>query len=317
VQAFRLNRESCVPIKEQLQAQIRYQIVAGLLHPGDQLPSLRDLGAGLAINVNTVARAVEELIREGYLTSHQGKGIFVANDPPGQAPGAALRSLLAGVLATADEWGMDPEELALDLLSQALLARGPAPAAGRVILVGTARSDLRRLQRQLESLLPGTQVAPALPDELAQVPPATPVAATLFHAPALRDRHPVVLAGHEAQAALRRLQDLPAGACVAVAAADWVQAARIRQSLEQGGFGHLRFRSATDAEQLTALLEEAACLLAAPSGSHLADAARAVRPDIPCIREPLTAPPEAVTSLRQALGGVSRPPRVAVRSSWV
>lgn len=317
MQAFRLNRDSCVPVKQQLQAQIRYQIAAGLLHPGDQLPSLRDLAAGLAINVNTVARAVEELVREGYLTSHQGKGIFVADDPPGPAPGAALRSLLAGVLATADDWGMDAEELALDLLSQALLARGPQAASGRVILVGTARADLRRLQRQLESQLPGAQVAPALPEELGQIPPSAPVAATLFHAPALRDRQPVVLAGPDARAALQRLQGLPAGSCVAVAAADRVQAARVQQSLEQGGLGHLRFRAATDPEGLLPLLSEAACLLAAPSGYPLADAARAARPDIPCIREPLVTPQEAVASLRRVLGSPARPPRVAVRSSWV
>src|SRR5690606_30276698 len=120
---------------------------------------------------NTVARAVEGLIAEGYLTAHQGRGIFVADDPPGRAPGAALRSLLAGVLATAREWGMDPEELALDLLSQAQLARGPAPAASRAILVGTSPADLRRLQRQLESQIPGLQVAPVLPEELGPVPP--------------------------------------------------------------------------------------------------------------------------------------------------
>lgn len=317
MQAFRLDRESCVPIKEQLQAQIRYQIAAGLLHPGDQLPSLRDLAAGLAINVNTVARAVDELIRAGYLTSHQGKGIFVADDPPGQTPGAALRSLLAGVLATADEWGMDPEELALGLLAQARLARGPRPAPNRVVLVGTARADLRRLQRQLESLLPTAQVAPTLPEELDQIPPATPIVTTLFHAAALQERQPVVLAGAEARAALKQLERLPAGACVAVAAADRVQAARVQQSLEQGGLRHLHFRPVTDAEGLAAVLPEAACLLAAPSGFQLADGARAARPDIPCIREPLAAPAEAVDTLRARLGSPSRPARVAVRSSWV
>lgn len=317
VQAFRLDPTSSLPVREQIKAQIRYQIAAGLLYPGDQLPSLRDLAAGLAVNVNTVVRAVEDLVQEGYLNSQQGRGVFVAEDPPGAAPGAALRSLLAGALASAGEWGMTPTALAEAVTAQSQLARAPQPSSGRVVLVATSRSDLRTLQRQLEAALPGATVVPALPEELGHTAPSTPVATTLFHAAALQERGPVALAGAEQLEVLRRLAGLPPGTPVAVAAADWVQAARVRQSLERGGMGHLAFRPATGPADLAAALDGAVFLLAAPSGRRIAEEARATRPDLPCLIESPTLPPEAISALRRRLSTPQPPSRVAVRSSWV
>ena len=133
MQAFSLDRESGIPVKMQVKAHVKYQIATGLLYPGDQLPPLRDLAAGLGINLSTVIRTIDELIEEGYLYSHQGKGVFVADEPPGQTPGAALRSLLAGVLSPARDWGMTPEDLAMAVLAQGHLARAPQPALQRLI----------------------------------------------------------------------------------------------------------------------------------------------------------------------------------------
>jgi len=317
VQAFRLDPTSSLPVREQIKTQIRYQIAAGLLYPGDRLPSLRDLAAGLAVNVNTVVRAVEDLVQEGYLISQQGRGVFVAEDPPGAAPGAALRSLLAGALASAAEWGMSPADLAEAVTAQSQLARPPQPATGRVVLVATSRADLRTLQRQLEAALPGATVVPALPEELGPTAPTTPVASTLFHTVALQERRPTALAEADLLVSLRRLSTLPPGTPVAVAAGDWVQAARVRQSLERGGMAHLAFRTVTVPDDLAAALDGAAFLLAAASGRKMAEEARAMRPDLPCLIEPVTPPPDAVSALRMRLAAPQRTSRVAVHSSWV
>src|ERR1700753_2160250 len=51
---------------------------AGGLAVGDQLPPVRALAETLVINPNTVARAYQELIREGLLESRSGRGVFVA-----------------------------------------------------------------------------------------------------------------------------------------------------------------------------------------------------------------------------------------------
>lgn len=320
VQAFSLDRESAIPVKLQFKAHVKYQIATGLLYPGDQLPPLRDLAAGLSINLNTVVRAIDELTAEGYLYSHQGKGVFVANEPPGETPGAALRSLLAGVLSPARDWGISPEEIALALIAQGQLARAPQPATQRLLLVGTARPDLRQLQRVLEAALPTVTVVAGLPEEMARPGSFKVVATTLFHGlgsgPGPGPHH-VLLAGPVEREALARLYALPAGAAVVVLAGDRVQAARIQQSLESTGLEQVHFRTVARPAELTAALDGAAFLLAAHSGRKMAEEALAIRPDLPVLVEPLQVSPEAVDAIRQGLGSPAPAPRVLVRSSWV
>jgi len=68
---------SHTPIYRQIMDQIRRAIAAGDLATGRQLPSVRGLAQQLIINPNTVARAYSELLRDGLLDSHAGKGVFV------------------------------------------------------------------------------------------------------------------------------------------------------------------------------------------------------------------------------------------------
>jgi GntR family transcriptional regulator len=73
----RILRGSPVPISRQIDAQIRAQILAGKLRPGDQLPSVRQLASELAINVNTVARVYGRLSTDGLIELRHGNGTFV------------------------------------------------------------------------------------------------------------------------------------------------------------------------------------------------------------------------------------------------
>ncbi len=65
------------PIYEQIQEQIKLQILRGELKEGDALPSMRLLAKELRISIITTKRAYEELEREGYIESFTGKGSFV------------------------------------------------------------------------------------------------------------------------------------------------------------------------------------------------------------------------------------------------
>ena len=66
------------PIYEQIYSQIRAQIIAGILQPGDALPSIRALAKDLRISVITTKRAYDELEAGGFIYTVAGKGCFVA-----------------------------------------------------------------------------------------------------------------------------------------------------------------------------------------------------------------------------------------------
>lgn len=72
-----ISNSSGVPIYEQIEEQIKTQIMAGSLSAGDALPSMRMLAKELKISIITTKRAYEDLERDSYISSVQGKGCFV------------------------------------------------------------------------------------------------------------------------------------------------------------------------------------------------------------------------------------------------
>ena len=66
------------PIYDQIYSQIKAQIIAGKLSPGEALPSIRALAKDLRISVITTKRAYDELEADGFLYPVAGKGCFVA-----------------------------------------------------------------------------------------------------------------------------------------------------------------------------------------------------------------------------------------------
>src|SRR5271154_374122 len=75
---FSLSAASDVPIYRQIVQHIRRAVALGQLALGEQLPAVRVLAESLVVNPNTVARAYQELIRDGLLESRSGVGVFVA-----------------------------------------------------------------------------------------------------------------------------------------------------------------------------------------------------------------------------------------------
>ena len=66
------------PIYEQICTQIKAQIIAGKLAPGEALPSIRALAKDLRVSVITTKRAYDELEAQGLINTVAGKGCFVA-----------------------------------------------------------------------------------------------------------------------------------------------------------------------------------------------------------------------------------------------
>ena len=77
---FQVDVMSRTPIYEQLVNQTEQFILAGVLNAGDKLPSVRSLSMELAVNPNTIQKAVAELDRRGLVTSVPGKGCFISEN---------------------------------------------------------------------------------------------------------------------------------------------------------------------------------------------------------------------------------------------
>lgn len=89
------------PIWSQIDEAVRYLVASGALHPGEVVPSVRDLARELRINPNTVAKAYQRLVEGGILESRRGEGTFVAQDPPAIPPAERARLLREGALRLA------------------------------------------------------------------------------------------------------------------------------------------------------------------------------------------------------------------------
>ncbi|HEY3949224.1 GntR family transcriptional regulator [Phenylobacterium sp.] len=112
---MRLGEKTGVPIYVQLREQFLRAIGAGLLSPGDQMPTMRQVAVALKVDLNTVRRAYDELERLGALTLVRGRGSFVAEPPPAKAGYEHERdtdNLARQTLAAALALGVDPQALA-------------------------------------------------------------------------------------------------------------------------------------------------------------------------------------------------------------
>lgn len=107
--------ESGVPIYVQLREQLLRAIGAGVLAPGDQMPTMRQVAVALKVDLNTVRHAYDELERLGAIRLERGRGSFVAETPPltdQPARAAQTDNLARQALALAQAQGVDPHDLA-------------------------------------------------------------------------------------------------------------------------------------------------------------------------------------------------------------
>jgi GntR family transcriptional regulator len=90
---FHVNPSSGVPIYVQIETQVKNAVAAGALKRDQPMPSVRKLAADLGINPNTVARAYQELEREGVISTVPGGGTYVAGRTPRFLKSERLRRL--------------------------------------------------------------------------------------------------------------------------------------------------------------------------------------------------------------------------------
>lgn len=109
---IQVNYQDSRPIYQQVHDGFRRQILAGVLRPGVQLPSVRELSTRLAVNPNTVQRAYRELEQEGCVYSVRGKGSFVADaSDAARAHQAELLGRFDSLVQELQALGVTPEQL--------------------------------------------------------------------------------------------------------------------------------------------------------------------------------------------------------------
>ncbi len=69
---------SSVSIYKQIVDQVCAAVLSGRLLEDEALPSVRALAEQLVVNPNTISHAYSELVREGVIESHPGRGMFVS-----------------------------------------------------------------------------------------------------------------------------------------------------------------------------------------------------------------------------------------------
>ena len=94
------------------------EIVSGVLRPGDQLPSVRDLSARITVNPNTIQKAVRTLEEQGFIYSVVGRGSFVS-DSQRAVPESQKTEIYEKIESSIDEMrylGVSTEEISGHLM---------------------------------------------------------------------------------------------------------------------------------------------------------------------------------------------------------
>ena len=116
---IQIDFRSDTPVTNQIVEQIQRMLASGELKPGDQLPTVRALATELRINFNTVARAYRILDEAGVISTQQGRGTYILEQPPPEISHHLKRESLSALarryLDESNRLGFNPKE-ALDQL---------------------------------------------------------------------------------------------------------------------------------------------------------------------------------------------------------
>lgn len=239
-----VSRDSDVPISTQIYWQLVYQIDSGRLVPGARLAPVRELGAALRVNPNTIRAVYRRLAAAGYVTSRHGAGTVVAERQPKRRRPDALAGIVSEMLRRAAQSGFTPDEVAAATFAASSERRHPGPLV-RVLFAECTTADAghgaERLNNEFVGLIEaeGTLID-ELPDRLDRFHYDL-IATTTFHADEAQalvgGRAPVLamLVGPGYVDMVLEIVALKAGARVGLVCASGRGAANIAETLSIAG----------------------------------------------------------------------------------
>jgi GntR family transcriptional regulator len=130
-----LSASDSRPIYAQIADRVKFAVAAGVLRPGDLVPSVRELSKQLVVNPNTVARAYRELQNDALIEPVRGTGLQVAEGAAlrcRQARSEFVRNRIRSAIEEVRRTELDPAEIETILHEEWANGNGAAPqAAGR------------------------------------------------------------------------------------------------------------------------------------------------------------------------------------------
>ena len=242
--ALDVERDSDVPISTQIFWQLAYQIDSGRLLPGARLAPVRDLGAALRVNPNTIRAVYKRLADAGYVTSRHGAGTHVADRLPQRRGAEALAGLVAEMLRRAAQAGFTADEVAAATFAAATERKRPGPHV-HVLFAECTKSDATYDAARIGDAFPDlVEAEGALLEELSDRLDRFHydlVATTTFHADEAQaivaGRVPVVamLVGPGFVDLVHEVGQLPPGATVGLVCASERGASNIAETLTFSG----------------------------------------------------------------------------------
>ncbi|MEO8273477.1 MAG: GntR family transcriptional regulator [Chloroflexota bacterium] len=266
-----VERDSDVPISTQIYWQLAYQIESGRLQPGERLAPVRELGAALRVNPNTIRAVYRRLSDNNYVLSRHGAGTIVSDRNVHRRRPEALGGIVSEMLRRAAQAGFTPDEVAAAAYAAASERKRPGREV-RVLFAecttADAGYDAERLNREFAGIIEaeGT-LLDEIPDRLERFHYDL-VATTTFHADEAQafagGRVPVVamLVGPGYVELVHEIAALKEGTRVGVVCASERGTENIRETLSIAGTHGVELLSATinDPERL-AIIDRTADLI--------------------------------------------------------
>ncbi len=108
-----VSKDSDVPLRQQVAAQLEFLIATRRLKPGDALPSVRSLARQLGVHHNTVSQAYQDLVQKRFLIRRRGSRMVVRDPetPLHPTPASDVDHLISGMVRTARQHGYTLQQL--------------------------------------------------------------------------------------------------------------------------------------------------------------------------------------------------------------
>jgi DNA-binding transcriptional regulator YhcF (GntR family) len=249
-----VERDSDVPISTQIFWQLAYQIDSGRLLPGARLAPVRELGAALRVNPNTIRAVYRRLADAGYVTSRHGAGTHVADRPPQRRGAEALAGIVSEMLRRGAIAGFSADEVASAVFAAASERKRPGPKV-QILFAECTNADAGYDAERLGDAFPDLIEAEGallddLPERLERFHYDL-VATTTFHADEaqalVHGRVPVVamLVGPGYLELVHEIADLPPGSRVGLVCASTRGTENMAETLAMSGTTGVELLSAT------------------------------------------------------------------------